>query len=71
MKSKNVLKVNDEITPLSSDDENTYKGGYGIVETDLITVRWGSKNGNCSNSSLSNNTNCRCGSCGSASWYYY
>lgn len=67
MKDGTVLKVNEEIVPLSSDEENTLKGGFGIVETDLFEPRWGSKNKNCTNSSLSHNTNCKCDSCGSGS----
>lgn len=66
MEEKKVLKVNEDITPLTSDEENSIKGGYGVVETDLIKPRWGSNNDNCSNSSLSNNDNCKCDNCGSA-----
>ena len=38
MEEKKVLKVNEDITPLTSDEENSFKGGYGVVETDLIKL---------------------------------
>ncbi len=73
MNKENLLKVNEEITPLLPGEENTLKGGYGIIETDLIPSLLAT-NGNCALSGGSSDTNGNCGPCscsGSSTRSYY
>lgn len=65
MKIEKFLNLEGEISPLTVNEENQLKGGFGSIPTKPIKPRWGSNNDNCSNSSLSNNDNCYCPSkCG-------
>ncbi|MCC8095006.1 MAG: hypothetical protein LUG96_16140 [Tannerellaceae bacterium] len=72
MRKEHVLKVNEEITPLSSTEENTFKGGYGVVDSDLVGPTPFATNGNCTSSGwFDTNGNCGCSTCGSATVGYY
>jgi hypothetical protein len=62
--NKTFLDLNGEITPLTLEEEGQLKGGFGTLGITLkAELNWGSNNGNCTNSSLSNNDNCKCSAC--------
>lgn len=67
MKNDLYLKLNGEITPLTSNEENQLKGGFGVI--DILDVKFynGNTNQNCSQGANNSNYNCGNCSCGSTS----
>ena len=67
MKNDLYLKLNGEIAPLTSNEENQLKGGFGVIDILNVKLYDHNINTNCTQGSNNSNTNCGGCTCGNTS----